>query len=73
MRTEIQNFIDRIVSSSRVTDKEGLCIIQGKLVWSVQITANLINDDGNCFDAFFLASILAIKNTQVPDVSLVKN
>ena len=34
---------------------------------------HLLNDDGNCFDAFFLAAILAIKNTRVPDVSIVKN
>ena len=34
---------------------------------------HLINDDGNMFDAIFLAAVLAIKNTQVLDVSVVKN
>lgn len=73
MKVECQNFLDKIVKSSRVTDREGLCIIQGRLVWSVTLTMHLLNDDGNMFDAIFLAAIMAIKNTQVPDVSLVKN
>lgn len=73
MKVEIQSFIDKITKNSRATDKEGLCIISGKLVWSINVTLNLINDDGNTFDAFFLAAILALKNTRLPDVSLTKN
>lgn len=30
----------------------------------------LINDDGNLIDAFFLAAVLALKNTRLPDVSI---
>lgn len=37
------------------------------------INLYLINDDGNLFDAFFLAAILAIKNTRLPEVSISKN
>ena len=73
MKIEIQNFIDKIIKSSRVTDREGLCVIQGKLAWSVSVHLNLLNDDGNVFDAFFLAAILALKNTRLPEVSLSKN
>ena len=72
-KIEIQNFIEKITRSSRATDKEGLCIIQGKLVWSVTVTLQLLNDDGNTFDAFFLAAILALKNTRLPEVSLKKD
>ncbi len=70
MKIEISNFIDKIIKSSRVTDREGLCIVQGKLVWSLTVTLTLLNDEGNCFDAFFIAAILAIKNTRLPEVSL---
>ena len=73
MKIEIQNFIDKIIKSSRVTDREGLCIIQGKLVWSVSVNLTLLNDDGNVFDAFFLSAILALKNTRMPEVSIYKN
>jgi exosome complex RNA-binding protein Rrp42 (RNase PH superfamily) len=66
MRIELQNFIEKVVKSSRITDREGLCILQGKLVWSLQVDLQLINDDGNLIDAFFLAAILALKNTRLP-------
>lgn len=70
MRVEISNFIEKVVKSSRATDNEGLCIIQGKLVWSLTVELQLLNDDGNLMDAFFLAAILALKNTRLPEVSL---
>ena len=73
MKIEIQSFIEKITRNSRATDKEGLCIISGKLVWSITVQLNLINDDGNTFDAFFLAAILALKNTRLPDVTLTHN
>jgi exosome complex RNA-binding protein Rrp42 (RNase PH superfamily) len=73
MKIELQSFIDKVVRNSRATDKEGLCIIQGKLVWSVTVNIYLLNDDGNSFDALFMAAILALKNTRVPEVSLSKN
>lgn len=69
----MQNFIEKIVRSSRTTDKEGLCIISGKLVWSVTVNIHLLNDDGNVFDAVFLASILALKNTRLPEVSMTRD
>ena len=70
MRVEIGNFIEKVVKSSRATDAEGLCIIQGKLAWSLTVELQLLNDDGNLVDAFFLAAILALKNTRLPEVSL---
>ena len=65
--------MEKITRSSRATDKEGLCIIAGKLVWSVTVTLHLLNDDGNCFDAFFLAAVLALKNTRLPEVTMTRN
>uniref|UniRef100_A0A7S3CKJ4 Exoribonuclease phosphorolytic domain-containing protein n=1 Tax=Strombidium rassoulzadegani TaxID=1082188 RepID=A0A7S3CKJ4_9SPIT len=73
MRIELQNFIEKVVRNSRATDKEGLCIIQGKLVWSVTVNLQLLNDDGNSFDALFLAAMLALKNTRLPEVTLSRN
>jgi exosome complex RNA-binding protein Rrp42 (RNase PH superfamily) len=37
MRIELQNFIEKVIKQSRATDREGLCIIQGKLVWSLTV------------------------------------
>lgn len=70
MRVEISNFIEKVIKSSRATDAEGLCIIQGKLAWSLTVELQLVNDDGNLMDAFFLAAVLALKNTRLPEVIL---
>lgn len=70
MRIEISNFIDKVIKSSRTTDREGLCIVQGKLVWNLTVELTVLNDDGNLIDAFFLAAVLALKNTRLPEVSL---
>jgi len=73
MKIEMQNFIEKITRSSRATDKEGLCIIQGKLVWSITVSIHLLNDDGNVFDAMFLGAILALKNTRLPEVTMSRD
>lgn len=73
MKIEMQNFIEKVTRSSRATDKEGLCIIQGKLVWSVSVSIHVLNDDGNLFDAVFLASVLALKNTRLPEVTMARD
>ena len=70
MRIEIASFIDKVLKQSRTTDREGLCIIQGKLAWSLTVDLQLLNDDGNLVDAFFLAAVLALKNTRLPEVSM---
>lgn len=70
MRVELSNFIDKVIKSSRTTDREGLCIVQGKLVWNLCVELTLLNDDGNLIDAFFLAAVLALKNTRLPEVSM---
>ena len=59
-----------MLKSSRATDREGLCIIQGKLAWSLTVEMQLLNDDGNLIDAFFMAAVLALKNTRLPEVSM---
>jgi len=73
MRVEISNFIEKVIKSSRATDAEGLCIIQGKLAWSLTVELQLLNDDGNLMDALFLAAVLALKNTRLPEVSMKKD
>ena len=73
MRIAIASFIEKVIRSSRATDAEGLCIIQGKLAWSLSVELQLVNDDGNLMDAFFLAAVLALKNTRLPEVSMKKD
>lgn len=39
-------------------------------MWSLTVELQLLNDDGNLVDAFFLAAVLALKNTRLPEVSM---
>jgi exosome complex component RRP45 len=65
--------IYKILKQSRAVDKEGLCIVSGRIVWSVQINIFLLNEDGNLMDACFLLTILALMNTKVPEVAVSKD
>ena len=70
MRVDITNFIDKVLKSSRAIDRESVCIVQGRLVWSVQVDLYIINEDGNLVDACFLAAVAALMNTRLPEVTL---
>lgn len=73
MRVEISRFIDKVLKSSRATDKVSLCIVQGRLVWSVNVELILLNEDGNLLDAFFIASLLCLMNTRLPEILMQKD
>jgi exosome complex component RRP45 len=73
MRVDISRFIDKVLKSSRAIDRESLCIVQGRLVWSVQVDLFLLNEDGNLMDACFLATVLSLKNTRLPEVTIRKD
>lgn len=70
MRIEISRFIDKVLKSSRATDRESLCIVQGKLVWNVTVELFLLNEDGNLMDACFISAVLALMNTRLPEVTI---
>ena len=73
MRSEISQNIDKVLKQSRAIDNESLCISQGKLVWSVQIDIICLNEDGNLTDACFLAAVMGLYNTRLPEVLVSKN
>ena len=71
MRIDISRFIDKVLKSSRAIDRESLCIVQGRLVWNLQVDLYVINEDGNLLDACFLATVAALMNTRLPEVTLI--
>ena len=46
-----------------------LCIDEGKSCWVVYIDCVFLNDDGNAFDAAFLAASVALRSLQIPQLS----
>ena len=73
MRVEISRFIDKVLKSSRATYRVSLCIVQGRLVWSVGVDLFIINEDGNLLDACFMAAIVCLMNTRMPEVLMARD
>ncbi|MEM4260036.1 MAG: exosome complex protein Rrp42 [Candidatus Woesearchaeota archaeon] len=64
---EVSRVIDRAIRESRCIDTKKLCIEKGEKAWTVNVDLCPINDDGNLFDAGFLAAMAALLNTRFPE------
>lgn len=47
---------------SKVVDLEQLCVVAGKIVWSLYVELTCLDDDGAQLDACLLATIAALQN-----------
>ncbi|MCD6229221.1 MAG: exosome complex protein Rrp42 [Candidatus Diapherotrites archaeon] len=65
---ELSRVVDRGIRESHAIDLEKLCIREGELVYSVFVDIDIINYDGNLFDACELAGIAALEDTKLPKV-----
>lgn len=62
--------LERAIRYTEAVDREALCVIAGKKVWSVNLTLHLLADEGAAFDAAVLAGIVALRHFRRPDVSI---
>lgn len=63
---EIARVVDRGIRESKMIDLSKLCIIPGEKVWMVFVDIQVIDYDGNLFDAATLGALLALHNANVP-------
>ncbi len=63
---EIARVVDRGIRESKMIDLSKLCIVPGEKVWMVFVDIQVIDYDGNLFDAATLGALLALHNTTVP-------
>ena len=63
---ELGRVVDRGIRESGCIDVDSLCIIPGEKAWQVILDLYAISDDGNLFDAFALAGIVALRSAVVP-------
>lgn len=57
LEREIEIIQEKIIKGSKVISLEGLSIISHNCVWKLTIENQLIKNDGNLIDAFYLASL----------------
>jgi len=62
---ELARVVDRGIRESECIDLKGLCVEEGKKVWTVHIDIHVLDFDGNLIDAAGLAAISALRCTTV--------
>ncbi|KAL9253980.1 Exosome complex component RRP45B-like protein [Drosera capensis] len=68
---ELGRMIDRGLRESRAVDMESLCILAGKLVWSIRLDLHILDNGGNLVDAANIAALAALLTFRRPECSLV--
>ncbi|XP_054859022.1 exosome complex component RRP43 [Eublepharis macularius] len=63
-------FMADVIENSQVVMKEDLCIVDGKLAWVLYCDMICLDYDGNLLDACMCAFLAALKNVQLPAVSI---
>ncbi|XP_010669946.1 exosome complex component RRP45A isoform X2 [Beta vulgaris subsp. vulgaris] len=67
---ELGRMIDRGLRESRAVDTESLCVLTGKLVWSVRVDLHIIDNGGNLLDAANIAALAALMTFRRPECTL---
>jgi exosome complex component RRP42 len=62
---ELARVVDRGVRESEMVDLAKLCLIPGKTVYSVFVDVNIMNVDGNLFDATSYAVVSALRTAKM--------
>uniref|UniRef100_A0A2K6NR41 Exosome complex component RRP43 n=1 Tax=Rhinopithecus roxellana TaxID=61622 RepID=A0A2K6NR41_RHIRO len=63
-------FIADVIENSQIIQKEDLCISPGKLAWVLYCDLICLDYDGNILDACTFALLAALKNVQLPEVTI---
>jgi exosome complex component RRP42 len=63
---ELARVVDRGIRESGMVDLGKLCIIPGRQVYTLYVDVNVLNVDGNLFDASSYAAVVAIATANLP-------
>ncbi len=63
---ELARVTDRSLRESGVIDMGALCIEEGEAVWGVFVDLEILDYDGNLFDACSIAALAAVLSAQLP-------
>ncbi|XP_010266625.1 PREDICTED: exosome complex component RRP45B-like [Nelumbo nucifera] len=67
---ELGRIIDRGLRESRAIDTESLCVLAGKLVWSIRVDLHILDNGGNLVDAANIAALAALLTFRRPECTL---
>ncbi|KAF8412754.1 hypothetical protein HHK36_000724 [Tetracentron sinense] len=67
---ELGRIIDRGLRESRAVDTESLCVLAGKLVWSIRVDLHILDNGGNLVDAANVAALASLLTFRRPECTL---
>uniref|UniRef100_A0ACD5TFH6 Uncharacterized protein n=1 Tax=Avena sativa TaxID=4498 RepID=A0ACD5TFH6_AVESA len=67
---ELGRVIDRGLRASRAVDLESLCVVAGKVVWSIRVDLHVLDNGGNLIDAANIAALAALSTFQRPECTV---
>ncbi|KAH8366997.1 hypothetical protein KR084_010247 [Drosophila pseudotakahashii] len=65
----LNSLLERTFRSSRCVDLESLCVAAEQHVWCIRVDINVLNHDGNLYDASTIATLAALMHFRRPDVA----
>ncbi|EDX02530.1 exosome complex component rrp45 isoform X2 [Drosophila yakuba] len=65
----LNSLLERTFRSSRSVDLESLCVAAEQHVWCIRVDVNVLNHDGNLYDASTIATLAALMHFRRPDVT----
>ncbi len=70
---ELARVVDRGIRESGMVDLKKLCLIEGKTVYTVFVDVNIMNVDGNLFDATSYAVVSALRSAKMKKYAVEKD
>ncbi len=67
---ELARVVDRGIRESKMINTKALCIKEREAVWLVFLDIQILDYDGNLFDAAALGAVVALMNTKIPTYDL---
>ncbi|EDW30592.1 GL26867 [Drosophila persimilis] len=65
----LNSLLERTFRTSRCVDLESLCVASELHVWCIRVDVNVLNHDGNLYDASTVAVLAALMHFRRPDVT----
>ncbi|KAG6492041.1 hypothetical protein ZIOFF_046991 [Zingiber officinale] len=67
---ELGRIVDRGLRESGAVDMESLCVVVGKLVWSIRVDLHILDNGGNLIDAANIAALASLLTFRRPECTL---
>ncbi|KAL8170514.1 hypothetical protein V2J09_022318 [Rumex salicifolius] len=73
LAVELGRIIDHGLRESKAVDTESLCVVPGKLVWSLRVNLQILDNGGNLIDAANIAALASLLTFRRPECTVRGN